>query len=524
MGYYFQVTLPDKTVVKSGKGETNNIQSATLTRSVNSETELMPGSVCAAMFECKIQTPGGNLSVAAGDEITVAQISESGSKTTIGSFVCESPERSSANSYTITAYDRVSLLDKDLSVWLSELEEWPYTLSTFAKMVCTECGLTLSTTSFTNGSYEIQQFVGDGITGRQLMSWVAQIEGKFVRANSSGNIELAWYTSSGKTITAGGDLYYYGGSLKYEDYTCEKIQQVRIRLTEDDTGVVYPESEDEDLNILDITGNYLLTTTESETIEPIAQNLYNALKSFTYVPCSVKLPLNSSISAGSTVNITDANGNTITTCVMTQKVSGQSMTLESTGSARRDSSTAVCNVSIGALNAKMLEVKRDISGLNIRATSIETTVEENQKTTQEQIAEIDIRADGIESSVSSEIEGVKSELTEIKQSSEDVSIRIEKIETDGVDSVTTATGYTFDSEGMHIQKDGEEVSNNIDHTGMYVKRSDEVILQANADGVVAVDLHAKNYLIVGDYTRFENYNNGSDSKRTGLFWIGGEDE
>lgn len=150
------------------------------------------------------------------------------------------------------------------------------------------------------------------------------------------------------------------------------------------------------------------------------------------------------------------------------------------------------------------------------------TFSEYDQQTQEQIAQLDVRADGIESTVSTEIDNVKSEMTEIKQSSEDVSIRVQKIESDGVDKVTTAMGYTFDDNGLHIQKDGEEMENTLDNTGMYVSRSGEVILQADADGVEATDLKARNYLIIGNYSRLEDYNNGSDSKRTGLFWIGGD--
>lgn len=51
---------------------------------------------------------------------------------------------------------------------------------------------------------------------------------------------------------------------------------------------------------------------------------------------------------------------TINTCVMTMTQSGQSQTLECTGSARRDGSAVVNNLTMGALNAKMLEIRKDI--------------------------------------------------------------------------------------------------------------------------------------------------------------------
>lgn len=101
-----------------------------------------------------------------------------------------------------------------------------------------------------------------------------------------------------------------------------------------------------------------------------------------------------------------------------------------------------------------------------------------------------------------------------------VDIAIKQEMQKGVDRVETKTGYRFDADGLTIKKTGEEMSNVLDNTGMYVKRGDDDILTANNKGVDAVNLHAKTYLIVGSgdgRSRFEDY--GID--RTGCFWVGG---
>lgn len=90
----------------------------------------------------------------------------------------------------------------------------------------------------------------------------------------------------------------------------------------------------------------------------------------------------------------------------------------------------------------------------------------------------------------------------------------------GAEKVVTKTGYTFDSDGLKISKSGEEMDNTLDNTGMYVKRNGENILTANNEGVEALDVHIKTYLIVGSgdgRSRFEDYG----TNRTGCFWIGG---
>lgn len=87
----------------------------------------------------------------------------------------------------------------------------------------------------------------------------------------------------------------------------------------------------------------------------------------------------------------------------------------------------------------------------------------------------------------------------------------------GIDSIETSTGYTFDKDGLNIHKDGEEMHNTLDNTGMYVRRNNDNVLVANNDGVNAINLTARQYLIIGNNARFEDYANG----RTACFYIGG---
>lgn len=126
------------------------------------------------------------------------------------------------------------------------------------------------------------------------------------------------------------------------------------------------------------------------------------------------------------------------------------------------------------------------------------------------------KVDSVESDLRSEITRTE---TELKRDAEKIEVSVTKMKQDGVDQVVTTTGYRFDSDGLSISKTGEEMSNLLDNTGMYVKRSGDTILAANNNGVEAVNLHAKTYLIIGaegGRSRIEDY--GTD--RTGVFWIG----
>lgn len=121
------------------------------------------------------------------------------------------------------------------------------------------------------------------------------------------------------------------------------------------------------------------------------------------------------------------------------------------------------------------------------------------------------------------IDGLNQTITKMAEviiDSDSLDIKISEA-VSGMDSFKTSTGYTFDQDGLNIHKDGEEMHNTLDNTGMYVRRDNEVVLEANNEGVKAVNLTARHYLIIGGNARFEDYSNGKDTKRTACFYVGG---
>lgn len=561
-----RIVLPNGTEIFSGAGTVNAIQSITITECVNGAQELTLGSCCANMIEVKIITPEGLLSVATGDELVVYREDEVGNSYKIGLFYAEKPTRTSANSMSITAYDRVSWLDRDLTQWLSKLNEWPYSLADLASKVCEQCGLVLASEEIPNGSYPIKKFSGDGVTGRQLMQWIGQIAGRFCRATADGDIEFAWYTpltthdigvtpygGSSATfengnlsirlkgmavsddgdgnVTVGSDLLtvtddgngnvvielptdvktimYYQNGLTFEDYSVAAIEKVQLRQNEEDIGTVYPDGITDAVNTYTITGNPLLVAASGTDLLPIAQNLYELLKNVSYTPCKVAVPANMVIRSGHTVLITDRNGKTITAYVMTKTQSGQRDTIECTGSPARGSSTAINNMTLQALSGKVLNIRADVDGLKIANEDAAGNY-----------SKLNLEVAGIKGQVGS-IEtkqtGTESRLTTVEQTAQGLSLSVEKIQTQGAEKVKTGMGYTFDDKGLLIAQEGKQMKNLLDNSGMYVKRGEEVMLQANDKGVVATDVSVRNYLIVGTHARFEDFDTG----RTACFWLEG---
>ena len=419
------IILLDGTEISSG------IRSCTYTESVNSGTELTLGSVCCACLELSVLTPAGGLTIGQGAEIAYYQVDDAGARTLIGQFTCEKPTRSTAGTYKVTAYDQISWTDRDLSPWLRGLTGWPYSLYAFAGMVCAQCGLELANTSLPNGSYQIQQFYADGITGRRLLQWIGEASAQFCRATPEGKIQFGWYQQrEGLAIGPGS---YYWESLSYEDYQVAAIDRVQIKQGEGDVGIIHPADAGGGSNTYIIDSNLLLTTGSDTALRPIAQAIYNAFHTIQYTPCKVAVMASLGARAGDIVPMTDANGNTITTYVMTRTTSGQRDTLESTGSARRDSVTAAHSNTLQNLHGRILKILATIDGLTIEnqdlagqvtglslalgelRTYVQTTGEETDETIQRLQSLIEQTATRLEitfSQTSERIDGVGNDLAD----------------------------------------------------------------------------------------------------------------
>lgn len=112
-----------------------------------------------------------------------------------------------------------------------------------------------------------------------------------------------------------------------------------------------------------------------------------------------------------------------------------------------------------------------------------------------------------------EMEQVLQEL-ETKMTAEELSIAITQA-LQNVDSITTTTGYTFDSDGLEISRTDSSIKTVISENGMTIYRGSTEILVADNLGVKAEDLQASTFLVIGDNSRFENYK----TTRTACYYL-----
>ena len=580
------VVLPDGTEISSGHDQAVVLKSSKITQMVNDGTELTLGSACSTMAELHFLTLNGSSVISANDEIVIYEEDKDGTRTKMGTFIAEKPVRSGMHEITVFAFDKMVLLDKDVTEWFSHYG-YGTSLINFADMVCDICGLTLKHVKWhedeegmypvfdygeiLNGDYATPNFYACGITGRKLMQWIGEIAGCFVRATVDGEIELAWYKenpikigaegvpavnisyvdgalvidsekvetdydSSTQTLTINSDLiqvsddgagnltlhvsddsdqiFYYQSSLSSAEYAVAPIEKVQLRHNEADVGTIYPQVEGE-ANTYIITGNYLLAAETADDLVSIAENLYNRLSAVSYTPCTVSIPAALNINAGDIINITDKGGNTFPVYVMCKTHTGSRATLECTGSPRRDSSTALNDQTFKALNGKVLNLQTDVEGLRIE-----------NKDTAGRTSKLEMDVSNIRfevTKIGNSQDSMQKSLTSLEQSSSDVKIQVEKIVKEGATTVKTGKGFVFNDTGLHISDpSNNQVKSTLDNTGMYVSRGydNKPLLIANSSGVEAHDVTIRNFLIMGESSRFEDYTDANGTRRTACFWIG----
>ena len=365
------LVLDDGTEIAAGTVGQNAIRSLTCTETVSKTTDLCPGAACSNKLEITIWVePGTDLPITSGTRLTLYR-ETSGHRTLAGTYWAVKPTSQTRNTYKVYAYDAVSRLDGVQSTWLRSIQDqFPMTLWKFAGLVAQRCGVTIANSSLPrNGTYLVQAFYADNLTGRQLLAWVAEASCTFLRATSDGRIEFAWYTDYNASQSIGPTVYIRDG-LSHDKFQTAPVVKVQIRQSDDDVGVLYP-SDESGSNALIIQGNLLLTSATAEALKPVAQAIFETMQGVTYTPLKVTVPADFPLPApGNIVSVTDARGNVLSSYIMTRKISGQQVTLESTGNATRDGTAAVNEQSYKNLTGKMLEIKTSVDGLEVKASDL----------------------------------------------------------------------------------------------------------------------------------------------------------
>lgn len=165
------------------------------------------------------------------------------------------------------------------------------------------------------------------------------------------------------------------------------------------------------------------------------------------------------------------------------------------------------------------EVAEDVGNQGLIINSQESRIA-NLELTNEYIT---ASVEKVQKETETTLDGVTKEIEELQKKTSlavtedgvDIAIKSKLENADGVFIKGTNIGLSAD--GLKVSKDGEAMASQLDNRGFNVARSGESVLDVNDQGVDALNLTARQYVIFGKNARFEDY----EENRTACYYIGG---
>ena len=233
---------------------------------------------------------------------------------------------------TITAYDALSLFDKNVAEWYNGLNFNSLTLKAFRESLCTYCGVGFESVTLPNDSMTISRTMSaTSITGRDILSACCELCGCWPKIDLWGTNKLKWITlgaTSCETFDYSQYDYTFRPDSTREEYDCKGINAVIIRATDDDVGGHYPATVQDNPYI--IQGNFLCFGKSTAELTTIAQNIYNQIANKPYRPHKTVITGRPYLEPGDkvTVKFADGNGGTFDTYILKRTMTGEAALLD----------------------------------------------------------------------------------------------------------------------------------------------------------------------------------------------------
>lgn len=432
-------------------------------------------------------------------------------------FVTETHRDENTNELSITAYDAIY---RSSSHNINELGlVAPYSILGFAESVASFLGVGLQVAAEAANSFSLVFDNGANFEGtetlREALNAIAEATQTIYYINSENTLVFKRLDKSGEAVE----------TIDKEKYiTLESGDNRRLASICHAT-----ELGDNVLASLEVTGTtqYIRDNPFWDLREDVGELVENALAAIgglTINQFSCYWRGNPLIELGDKINLTAKDNNLVSSFLLDDVISYNGSLSQETRWSFEDSEETESNPSnIGdALKQTFARVDK----VNKQIDLVVSKTEENaERLTNLQLTTDDITAsvEKVQTNVNTTLESVNKDMTELSNkvaatiTAEDLTIEIQSQLSNGIDKVTTSTGFTFNEEGLTVSKTGSEMETTITEDGMTVYRDEEAVLTANNVGVNATNLHATTYLIVGGNSRFEDFGDN----RTGCFWIGG---
>lgn len=406
----------------------------------------------------------------------------------------------SSNDYTkFTLYDYMDKFNKE---GFDASNIIPCTRFEFLQALCTYCGVQLENQSIINGDVIVNTY-DNSILPRTYLSLISERACGFAKINRNNKLQIKSFSEIDTVelpISKVGE--YDHGELK----TVSKV--VYQNATQ-----IFDAGTDEGTTIF-LTQDSPFSCSQEEV-----NNILQELNGFQYQTLKVRVWGDPAIDTGDLITF----GNFKTIAQKHWKFgNGFYGTYEVT---LKDGQ---------GMNVSKLSGKTKRKRLESRMDEVEGTVsilsEEVSETT-ENIAEINLSMNDITNRVSSAENGLSKnndDITDIRNTVEanqtSTAYQIQVINqqlVNGVVKFDTGTGYTFDIEGLKINKTDSVLSLVMDNDGFVIKRNGSVVYKANSDGNEAENMTVRKFYVQRPI-RIEKTKSISDPTKVGIgiFWVG----
>ena len=415
------------------------------------------------------------------------------------------------NNLTIESYDVLYNSSKNQVSELGLVA--PYTIANVATSAATKLGLTLDYDS-TNLAFATSYNTGANLEGTETLRSILD--------------DIAEATQT---------IYYISGNkLKFKKLTTQSI----LTIGKADYFTLKSQPSHTITEIVSATelGDNISATTGGEgdtqyvrdnpfwelrtDIATIVENAVTNIGGLTIIPYECQWRGNYLLELGDCITIVAKDNSSIITFLL-----GETLTYDGgltskiswtypTNTSETESNPSTLGEVLNQTYARVDKANKQIDLVVSKVDGYDSTISQiqlDQNSINATVSNVSSRQDATDTEIDNITQKVNASIT-----SNQVELIVQEELAGGVNKVTTTTGFTFNQDGLTISKSNVDITTNISEDGMRVSKDGQVVLTADNNGVEALNLHASTYLIIGENSRFEDYDNGS---RTGCFWIGG---
>ena len=427
------------------------------------------------------------------------------------------------------------MMVKTMVAYDSNNFSYPTTLGEYTETLLNACGLELGTdleeedVAHRDWAVTEELFANiKGVTYRDVLVQIAQMFGRTCIVGNDDKVYFKLIEETEEELT-----YDNMFKLKLEPQYGEINSVVLSRTPQEDNVFLKDDTsiQQNGLTEFKIENNEFCDKNRQDAI----QLIYNTLRGISYYPFETTTEGLGWYEIGDRLTVVD-NDNTEYSCVIFNLAVTIAGSIRETLKAKADTKTQtqyqyaislerrlqnteivvdkqggdidIITEKLDGVDENIVQINLDLSNINLSVSQVSENLSSNYLTKDQVDSAINTNNDNIE---------LLKQAVEQKISATDLTIAVRREIDNGVSQIVTNTGYRFDDDGLNISKEGEEMSNLLDNTGMFVKRDSDEVLGADATGVRTENLKVRKYLEMGLNSRFEDYK----TTRTGCFYTGG---